>query len=100
MGRWKIIGNYISNLKDVIMPYYKLGFPPDVKLVNYRLDVIRMATPEEDELLNFQHSMSPIGYQKELQAYYNLIEWKSDIKYNYKQMVDLLIKLKLLPTEV
>ena len=56
-----------------------------------------MATLEEAKLLNRHHSMSPMGYQKELQAYYGVIEWEADIKYNYKHIVDTLSKLDLLP---
>lgn len=97
IGRWRIIGNIISNLKTITMPFYKLAFSPETKLINYKLDIIRLATFEEDQLLPFQHSMSPMGYQKELQAYYNVTEWKADIKYNYKHMVNILAKLKLLP---
>lgn len=97
-GRWVIIGNIISNLLSITMPYFKLGLPSEPqKLVNYKVEVIRLATPEEAKLLNYHHSMSPMGYQKELQAYYGVIKWESDIKYNYKHIVNTLAKLNLLP---
>lgn len=67
-GKWVITGNSKANLSSIVMPYFKVAFPPETKLLNYRLEFIRMAAPEEDRLLNFHHSMSPMGYQKELQA--------------------------------
>ena len=97
-GRWVIIGNVTSNLTSFIMPYFKLGLPSEPQtLINYKVETIRLATLEEAKLLNRHHSMSPMGYQKELQAYYGVIEWESDIKYNYKHIVDTLSKLDLLP---
>lgn len=96
LGRWNIIGNITSNLSCIIMPYYKVGFSPETKLINYKVEVIRMATSEEDKLLPFHSSMSPMGYQKELQAYYGVIKWEADMIYNYQHMVNTLTQLNLL----
>jgi hypothetical protein len=95
-NRWVIIGNITTNLPSITMPLFKLGFPPETKLINYKLEILRQATSLEDKLLPFQSSLSPMGYQKELQAYYDVVAWNSDIKYQYKHIVDTLVKLNLL----
>ncbi|WP_323519620.1 Imm26 family immunity protein [Mucilaginibacter sp. 10I4] len=97
-GRWVIVGNIISNLSSFTMPFFKLGLPSEPqKLVNYNLDEIRLATPEESKLLAFHSSSSPIGYQKALQAHYGLIEYDLDQVFQYKHLVNTLAKLDLLP---
>ena len=96
-GRWVIIGNIKSNLSSFTMPYFKLGLPSEPqKLINYKVEVIRMATPEEAKLLDRHHSRSPIGYQNMLQAHYGIGECEQELKYNYHHIVSTLAKLNLL----
>jgi len=97
-GRWIIIGNIISNLDSIVIPYYfKVGLPTEPQqLINYKLDVLRIATQQESDLLYRHHSMSPIGYQKMLQAYYDIGDLDNeDIKYNYKHIIDIYTQLNL-----
>ncbi|WP_169472389.1 Imm26 family immunity protein [Pedobacter hiemivivus] len=94
--KWVIIGNITTNLPSITMPLFKLAFPPETKLVNYKLEILRKATPLEDKLLPFQSSNSPIGYQKALQAYYDLLDYDLGKEFEYKHIVSTLIKLNLL----
>jgi len=97
-GRWVIVGNVASNLPSFTLPFFKLGLPSEPqKLVNYKLDEIRLVTSEESKLLAFHSSSSPIGYQKALQAHYKLIEYDLGQIFQYKHMVNTLAKLNLLP---
>ena len=97
-GRWVIIGNITSNLGLIVIPYYfKMGLPTESQqLINYKLEVLRMATQQESDLLYRHHGRSPIGYQKMLQAYYGIGDLDDeDIKYNYKHIIGIYTQLNL-----
>jgi len=75
---WKIIGNISSNISKVQLPYYKLGTPPDMKLVNYKGDKLRKASRDEFENLEYETVVAPVRYEKALQAYHQLDKWNED----------------------
>ena len=97
-GRWIIIGNISGNLELIVIPYYfRIGLPTEPQqLINYKVEILRMATEQESKLLYRHHSMSPIGYQKMLQAHYGIGDLdKEDIAYDYKHIIDVYTKLNL-----
>lgn len=75
---WQIIGNDYSNLKTIKLPYYKLGTPPNISIVNYNGDFVRKANKEEFDKLTYQTVVAPVRYENALKAYHNFLEWKDD----------------------
>lgn len=75
---WKIIGNDSSNLGRIKLPYYKLGTPPDCKLVDYKGNIIRKIGNDVFEKLEYQEIIAPVRYENALKAYYKLAEWRED----------------------
>lgn len=75
---WKIIGNKVSNLNKIKLPYYKLGTPPDMQIVDYKGDRVRKATKREFEYLEYETSVAPIRYENALKAFYKLADWDED----------------------
>src|SRR5258708_92779 len=51
---WNIIGNNFSNLDKIKLPYFKLGTPPDMKIVNFKGDKVRKANKSEFENLEYE----------------------------------------------
>lgn len=74
---WHVIGNISSNLDKIKLPYYKLGTPPDMQIVNYKGDRIRKAKKDEFDKLEYETSFAPIEYVLALKAYYKLEEWEN-----------------------
>lgn len=75
---WQIIGNNISNLKAIKLPYYKLGTPPDCKAVDYKGTVIGKISRDKFEQLSYQEVIAPVRYENALKAYYQLEKWRED----------------------
>lgn len=75
---WKIIGNKVSNLQAIKLPYYKLGTPPDIRIVNYKGDEIRKASKYEFDNLEYKTVVAPIRYENALKAYHKFANWESD----------------------
>ncbi|HEY8934532.1 MAG TPA: Imm26 family immunity protein [Cyclobacteriaceae bacterium] len=75
---WKIIGNDSSNVDKIKLPYYKLGTPPDMHVVNYKGDRLRKASKEEFSKIEYETVVAPVRYELALQAYYKLREWDED----------------------
>ena len=76
---WLIIGNYLCNISDVPMPLFKIGVPPgDIYLLDFAGRVIRPCTVEEFDALNYRKVIAPIRYERALQAFYGIGEWKEE----------------------
>ncbi len=75
---WVIIGNYVASVSSILLPYFKLGTPPDVKIVNFKGDIIRKAKQNEAEKLDYETVVAPIRYENALKAYHKKIEWDTD----------------------
>ena len=75
---WKIIGNESSNLGKIRLPYYRLGTPPDCKLVDYKGNVIGKIDNEKFKKLSYQEVVAPVRYENALKAYYEIEEWRGD----------------------
>lgn len=75
---WNIIGNDVSNLSKIKLPYFKLGTPPDMKIVNFKGDSVRKASKEEFDNLEYETVAAPVRYENALKAYYKLGDWKDD----------------------
>jgi hypothetical protein len=75
---WRIIGNDTSNLNKIKLPYFKLGTPPNMKIVNYKGDSFRKAKKDEFDKLEYETVVAPVGYEAALQAYHKLTEWEDD----------------------
>jgi hypothetical protein len=73
---WHIIGNNTSNLNKISLPYFKLGTPPDMKIVNFKGDKVRKANKSEFDNLEYETVVAPVGYEAALQAYHKLAEWE------------------------
>jgi hypothetical protein len=75
---WQMVGNITTNLKAIKLPYYKLGTPPDRKLVDYEGRIIRKISGDLFDKLSYQKFIAPIRYDNALKAYHHLGEWKQD----------------------
>ncbi len=73
---WLIIGVYLNNIPNIILPYYKLGLKPDdIYITDYKGDIVRIATDNEFSQLSYKTEIAPIRYENALKAFYNLQEW-------------------------
>lgn len=75
---WRIIGNVSTNIDKIQLPYFKLGTPPDMKIVNFKGDNVRKATREEFDSLDYESVVAPVRYENALKAYYKLADWRED----------------------
>lgn len=75
---WRIIGNDSSNLSKIKLPYFKLGTAPDMNIVTFKGDVVRRASKEEYDNLEYETVIAPVRYENALKAYHKLDEWKED----------------------
>jgi hypothetical protein len=75
---WPLIGNVTANLKEIKLPYYKLGTPPDCKLVNYEGKTKGKISREIFDKLNYQKVIAPIRYENALKAFHQIGEWRQD----------------------
>ena len=91
--QWIIVGNYTSNIGKIKLPYYKLGTPPDRKIVNYKGDLLRKATKQEFEELEYQTVSSPIQYEMALKAYHKMGDWEDYFEAFYYKNVLTSIKI-------
>lgn len=74
---WTLIGNYTSNIENIIMPYYRLGTPPEeIYIVDHKGNRIKEIDEETFNQLSYKTEIAPIRYENALKAYYNLQEWK------------------------
>lgn len=76
--QWQVIGNKSSGLNKIELPYYKLGTPPNMHIVNYKGDKVRKAKNEEFDQLYYETSVAPIRYENALKAYYKFEVWRED----------------------
>lgn len=78
---WEIIGNYNKNLKQIELPYYRLGTPPDeIYLLDHTGKKIRPCTEEEFEKLKYRKVKAAVEYELALKAYYGQQEWEEDFE--------------------
>ncbi|WKZ75448.1 MAG: Imm26 family immunity protein [Vicingaceae bacterium] len=76
---WTLIGNYTTNIENIIMPYYRLGTPPeDIYMVNHKGECIKKIDEKTFHKLNYKIEIAPMRYENALKAYYGLQEWKED----------------------
>lgn len=77
--QWRIIENHSDNISRVPLPLFKLGVPPgDIYLLDFAGNTIRPCTNEEFEILNYRKVIAPIRYEKAIQAFYGIGEWKKE----------------------
>ena len=75
---WKVVGNVSSNLDKIKLPYYKLGTPPDMSIVNYKGDRLRKASKYEFDNLEYETVVAPVRFENALNAYCKMAEWDTD----------------------
>jgi len=85
---WEIIGNYTENLKDIKLPYFRLGFRDDnAHIVNHLAQRLLPISEEIFDKLNYETELGPIRFENALKAYYGYQEWKDEdynvILYSY-----------------
>ncbi len=86
---WKIFGNDLENIDTIKFPYYKLGTPPNIRIVNYVGDEIRSASQYEFDNLNYKTVVAPIRYELALKAYHKFIQWDTDFDdLLYKKVIE------------
>lgn len=73
---WVIIGNYTENIKDLKLPYNKLGTPPD-EIYLTDVDGNRIAEISDDFFseLTYKVEIAPIRYENALKAYFGFQKW-------------------------
>lgn len=76
---WEIIGNYKDNLKDIKMPYFRLGLSNDnAYIVNHLGKRLLPISEEIFDMLNYKTEVGPIRFENALRAYYGYDEWIDD----------------------
>lgn len=76
---WVLVGRYDLNIKNIQMPYFRLGTPPnDIYIVNFKGE--RLYEINEDVFcqLSYKSEIAPVRYENALKAYYGLQEWKEN----------------------
>ncbi len=88
-GRWVVVDNHVENLKNILLPYYIIGAPPDTIVEDFYENYIRQATKEDMKKIDFKGYVAPINLVEAFLDYHNLI--KSDDDYNdlfYQRVID------------
>lgn len=77
-GKWKVVGN--CNIpEDIKIPYFKMPtLEDDWILINYKNEILRKATKEEEEKLDELFSFSPALVEAAIKAKYGIEEWYED----------------------
>ena len=75
---WQVIGNVSFNLDKIKLPYYKLGTPPDMNIVNYKGNMLRKASRYEFDNLEYQTVSAPVRFELALNAYHKIAGWNKD----------------------
>tara|TARA_R110002072_G_scaffold100824_2_gene222163 strand:- start:260 stop:775 length:516 start_codon:yes stop_codon:yes gene_type:complete len=74
---WVIVDNYCENLKNIELPYFKLGTPPgEIFLTDYNGVRLRECTIEEFNNLIYQPTVAPVSYENALKSIKGVGEWK------------------------
>ena len=77
---WKIVGNYNKNIEEVVLPYNKIGVPPDnIFIANYKGQNLKEINEDIFNKLSYETNIAPIRYENALKAYYKLQEWNDDL---------------------
>lgn len=78
---WEVIVNYTDNLKDIKLPYFRLGLRDDnAYIVNHQGKRILPISEKVFDNLNYKTEVGPIRFENALRAYYGYNEW---IEENY-----------------
>ena len=78
-GMWKIIGNVPVNTTRIPFPCYKVGLGSEgIVVVDFDGIVIRKANESEENLLTFETTHAPIGFEHALQAKHGVRPWDPD----------------------
>lgn len=85
--QWVIIANEKSNLKDIKLPYYKLGTDP-VYIIDFFENELRKAKESEENSLEYKSYVAPVAFELAIKAYYKKIDW--DESYNKLLYSDIL----------
>jgi hypothetical protein len=86
---WKVVGNSLSNLEKIKLPYYKLGTPPDMSIVNYKGDRIRKADKYEFDNLEYQTVSAPVRFEVALNTYHRMTGWdENDNELLYQKVLE------------
>jgi hypothetical protein len=75
--RWKVIANRAPLSDRVPFPSYKINVRGERYVHDFNDEGYRPATTEDWELLEFESSRSPIGYQDALLAHHGFGSWDS-----------------------
>lgn len=75
--RWEIIGNNLTNIDKIKLPYYKLGTPPNLCITDFKGKKIRKSTAVDFNKLEYLTVVAPIRFELALKAYNNIGEWKN-----------------------
>lgn len=77
-GRWNVILSDFGERSDIPYPNCKIGMRGQTFATDFSGTVLGLATPEEEALLDFKTSRSPIAYQQALEALHGLRPWHHD----------------------
>lgn len=84
-GRWRIVGNVMSNLSSIALPVYKSGMGAEAIVETLDRSRRRRASKQEESLLPFRTYTAPIGFELALKAIGGIGEWLppyDDMKYD------------------
>ena len=74
---WVIIGNYTSNIKELKLPYNRLGTPPDeIYLTDVESNIVAEISEDIFNVLSYKTEIAPIRYENALKAHFGMQEWK------------------------
>ncbi len=74
-GRWQIIGN-VAPPQGIRLPEYKTETLEGFKILSYKGEVVRDATSDEIERLDYLRSYSPRMLERALKAIHGLVPWE------------------------
>jgi hypothetical protein len=77
-GRWPIVGTGYRDRGDVPYPNWKVLVEGRLMVTDFSGTPLRPITPEEDQLLDFRFSQSPIAFQNAMESLHGLRDWRSE----------------------
>ena len=77
-GRWRIVGNRPPDMQRVPFPSYKVLIDGKMHVYDFQSRDYRLATREDNEVLELKTTVAPIRYQNALIAHHGMAKWDPD----------------------
>ncbi|ALM50534.1 hypothetical protein AMR72_17575 [Flavobacterium psychrophilum] len=74
---WIVFDNFIDNIKNVKLPYYKIGLE-DLYVEDFFENKLRKINKNEEDVLLYKSYIAPVRFELALKAYYKILTWDND----------------------